>query len=141
MANILKQIAVADATADTDVIKDELLALYPGARTLVGAALTGSAAAGDTLFEILINGKSVGYIENSSTGLAIDMTKDKKPFDEFIPANARVQVKVRTAPGTNPVQLYLEFGSPRTTGRRYGSYRRNTARTRTRRTGSGTGFM
>jgi len=128
--NIRKEIAAATAVVNYDLIGDEINRMAPQARTLEGLALTGSTDAGDCVVEIMVGNKSVGKFENTSTGLAVDMSKDFKKVDEFIPANAQIQAFVRDAANTNPILLYMQFGRP--TGR--SSFRRRTWSTKARTT-------
>lgn len=121
MANILKQVVAATATVGYDLIQAEINNRSPKARRLTKLALTGSSAAGDTVVEVLVQGKSIGSYANTSTGLVADRTKDFRDVNAYVAPNELVQVFVRDAPTTNPIVLELEFTE---SSGRVGGYRR-----------------
>lgn len=125
MSNIRVSVAAATAVVNYDLVQNEINALLPESRVIKGFGLVGSAAAGDTIVELMVGNKSIGKYENSSTGTVFDVQKDIKVLDEFVPANTRVQAIVRDAAATNPVVCLIEFGRPaRASGtRRRRSYR------------------
>lgn len=73
-------------------------------RALTGFAIKGSAAAGDTKVDLLIDTVKVGEFYNISTGFP--NMDDLIPMDNlFIPAGAQVHVLVTDAPATNPINI------------------------------------
>lgn len=138
---ILKEVAVATAVVNYDLVQNDLNAMRPYARTLVGMVLMGSAAAGDTEVEIMVGGTSKARVRNTGTGVAYAIDHDLQKCDIFVPANALVQAYVRDAPATNPVLIGLDFGRPastRSARRPYAGRRRTTGvRRATRRTAGG----
>jgi len=76
-------------------------------RRLRSIALAGSAAAGDTEVQVLINTTEVARKFNTATGFP---TRDHlASINRAVPANAEVSVTVVDAPATNPINLLLEF--------------------------------
>lgn len=104
--------AVATAVLGYDLLTGHRMARDPNARVIKGVALVGSAAAGDAVVELVVDGKSLGKFENTATGTAVDIKRDLKAMDEFVRSNALVQLVVRDAPGTNDVRAMIEFGAP-----------------------------
>ena len=133
IANIRKEIAAASALVGVDLLQvspSHPDARTPFARKMDSIACVGSAAAGDFIFDLFINGRRVGTYANSATGVGIDKSRDLIALDLFVPANALIECKVVDAANTNPVLIQLEFSKPdrvggfrRRTYRRYGSAR------------------
>jgi len=133
------QIAAATAAVGYDLMTGIAEARVPYARIMDGFALVGSAAAGDTVVDLFINGTKKGTYANTSTGVAIDQNKDLMGMDLFIGANQLIEVKVTDAASTNAVVCQMEFHKPtgKSGTRRAGAYRRaggySTQRSTTRR--------
>lgn len=130
MGNQIANIRTASIPAATAVVGYDLLtgerdARVPFARKLDTIALVGSAAAGDTIIELFVQGQSVGKYSNSSTGVSIDRTKDMIPLNIYVGANELIEAKVIDAASTNPVVLQLEFDKPEYNKTYRRSYRRS----------------
>lgn len=104
------EISIAAATAvlayDMMSTKPEY-AQAPYNRILLAAGLKGSAAGGDSEVAIKVGRKEEGRIFNSGTGFP--NKDDMKRLNVRVPANAIVTVPVTDAPGTNPLNLALDF--------------------------------
>lgn len=108
MPNILKELAAADATVGADVIGGEIQARVPYDRWLISVGCTGSAAAGDFAFTLVIGQEEIGPFRNSATGLG--QTQDTQlQLREFVPANMVVSGRITDAANSNPVLTRLEF--------------------------------
>lgn len=104
---------VASVAAATAVVGYDLLTNYPAMRqsgaprTLDEAALTGSAAAGDTEISLRIGNVQVVRIFNTATGFPTqDASKIQLP-GYFIPAGEPLSAIVLDAPTSNPINLQL----------------------------------
>ena len=76
-------------------------------RTLRGAALAGSAAAGDTKVEIFRGSVKVAELYNTATGFP---TRDHLfPVGAMIPGGEEISVLVVDAPASNPINPLLDF--------------------------------
>jgi len=128
------QIAAATAAVGYDLLTGVADARVPYARIMDGIALVGSAAAGDTVVDIFINGTRKGTYSNTATGVAVDKERDLMPLDLFVGANALIEAKVTDAAATNPVVLQLEFHTP--TKKAFRPYARRSTYTRSSRTSS-----
>lgn len=104
-------VAVADATEEKD-----LLAGFKWAseskynRRIVGAALVGSAAVGDTRIGLYYGTQKIGQIVNNNTGLTLDFSSDLRTHSSQLvcpPAEA-LQAIVEDPPATNPIKLFLD---------------------------------
>lgn len=138
IANIRKVVAVADAVVGVDMLQvspAEPNVRTPYARKMDGIAITGSAAVGDFIIDLFVNGTKKGTYSNTSTGLGMDKSKDLIPLNLFVPANALIEARIIDAANTNPVVIQLEFDKPDVAGR---TFRRSARRSYTpRRTSSG----
>lgn len=118
MANIRVSVAAATAVVGYDLVQSDINNRQPMGRRLTNLALTGSAAAGDCIVELMINGRAIGRFANTSTGLVADRTKDFRAVNAYVRANELIQVFVRDAADTNPIVLEMEFTESSGTGRR-----------------------
>lgn len=134
IANIrTAQIAAATAVVGYDLLTAQPDARVPYPRIMDGVALVGSAAAGDTVIELRINGRRVGTYSNTATGVGVDKERDLMPLDLYVGANQLIEAVVTDAASTNAVVLQLEFhkaarksfGGSRRTNRRSGNRRTN----------------
>jgi len=105
---MIGQVSVAHATAVAgyDLFSMEKWNISSQNRILNGIAVTGSAAAGDCEVELYVGMKLVTNVYNTATGFA---TRDHvQPLAGiFVPAGSKISCIVRTAPGTNPIQVVL----------------------------------
>ena len=69
--NIRVEVAAATAVVGYDLIQNHVNNRVPSARVIDGIALVGSAAAGDTVIELMVNNKSEGMFSNTATGTAV----------------------------------------------------------------------
>lgn len=101
-------IAAASAPLGTNLLADSTFRQVGRSRIIRGAALAGSAAAGDTEVEILVGSSVVARLFNKATGFP---TRDHLfPVGAFVPANTEVSARVTDAPSTNPINLAIDFG-------------------------------
>ena len=106
---MLASVSVAAATAalDADLLAGNTNKQSSAPRRLRGAALAGSAAALDTKVEIFKGSVKVGELYNSATGAP---TRDHLfPIGSHILPNEEIQVLVKDAAATNPINLLLDF--------------------------------
>ena len=105
---MIGQISIAHtvAVAGYDLFKDTKWNISSQPRVLKGIAVTGSAAAGDAEVELYVGMKLVTNIFNTATGFP---TRDHvQPLPgNFVPAGSKISCIVRTAPGTNPINVTL----------------------------------
>jgi len=90
-------------------------------RLLTGFALKGSAAAGDTKVDVLVDTTKVA--EKFNTGTGFPNNDDLVPMNVVIPPNAMLNIYVTDAPATNPINVLvrlveLPMGAPAFRGRR-----------------------
>lgn len=76
-------------------------------RALNGFALAGSAAAGDTKVDLLIDTVKVGEFYN--TVLAMPTGDHLYPLGVYVPAGCDIHIYVTDAPATNPINGMLAF--------------------------------
>ena len=76
-------------------------------RVLRGCALTGSAAAGDTVVDIKVGNRTIATLYNTGTGFP---TQDASFFKTSyrVPPGAPISAIVTDAPATNPINLLLD---------------------------------
>lgn len=107
---ILAQVSVAAATAvlGYDLLTNSIYKRSGSNRILRGAALTGSAAAGDSKIDLYIDVVKIADIYNVTTGFP---TKDHFfPLGDLpVPAGSDISAIVTDAPGTNPLNLLLDI--------------------------------
>lgn len=107
---IIAQVSVAAATAIVgyDLLRDSIYKRSGLPRILRGAALTGSAAGGDTLVALYIDVVKVALLYNVTTGFP---TKDHFfPLGDLpVPPGSDVSAIVEDAPATNPINLLLDI--------------------------------
>lgn len=100
-------VAAATAVVGYDLAKDTVWQSSRGARILSGFALKGSAAAGDTKVDILVD--TVKVAEKFNTGTGFPNMDDVMPLGVFIPPTAVLHIYVTDAPATNPINVLLKF--------------------------------
>lgn len=129
---ILNTWAGASVTVGEDQIQNELLAVQPMARRITKVALVGSTAAGDTTSELVVNGRTVATLQNTSTGVDINHNTDVLNVDFFVGANSRVQLFCRAEnAGANDLVAMLQFAAPKSSGRSYNRRRSYSSNRRT----------
>lgn len=106
----IAQVSVAAATAIVgyDLLRDSLFKRSGVDRVLRGAALAGSAAAGDTIVSIYVDTVKVATIYNVTTSFP---TRDHfwPLSDVYVPAGSDISAIVDDAPATNPINLLLDI--------------------------------
>lgn len=107
MPSYTVSIAAASAPLDTDLFANERFKEQPNDRVLQGAALTGSAAAGDASVDILIDETRIATLFNSRT--AFPDNDDLVPLGIMIPAGAEMSAIVTDAPATNPINCRVDI--------------------------------
>ena len=106
MPNYMVSVAAAVAILDADLFTGEVWARAPQNRVLTGIGCRGSAAAGDTEFEVFIDEVRVGNFFNVSTGFPNN--DDLAPLESLgVPAGAQLRAIVRDAATTNPVNVMV----------------------------------
>lgn len=106
-------LTILSVAAATAVLGHDLLTNRPdiansaSRRTLRSIALTGSAAAGDTVVDIKVGNRTVATLYNTSTGFP---TADASQFATayLVPPGAPVSVIVTDAPVTNAINLLID---------------------------------
>lgn len=99
-------VAAATAVVGYDLIQDTYYEELGFHRQLVGFALKGSAAAGDTEVRIKVGTSDYGSIFNSGTGFP--NMDDVKPVGVVpIPAGQPLRLEVVDAPVTNPINWLI----------------------------------
>jgi hypothetical protein len=100
-------IAAATAVVGYDLTRDQLWKQAGHPRRMVGLALCGSTAAGDTKVIVYVGTRRVAEVYNTAAGFP---TRDhQKPMNEPIPAGTALAVIVDDAPVTNPINLEVTF--------------------------------
>lgn len=107
MASYVRSVAAATAVVGYNLLSQAEEKQSSRRRTLVGAGLAGSAAAGDTECEVKAGARTVANLFNLATGFP---TRDHvMRVGEVIEANEELQVLVKDAPATNAINLILDF--------------------------------
>ncbi|GAI11650.1 unnamed protein product [marine sediment metagenome] len=105
---MIGQVSIPFATAVVgyDLFSQEKWNIASQPRVLNGIAVTGSAAAGDCEVELYVGMRLVTNIFNTALGFA---TRDHvQPLvGNFVPPGTKISCIVKTAPGTNPLQVVL----------------------------------
>ena len=100
-------IAAASATVDTDLLSDAVFQSASRGRQLIAAALTGSAAAGDSEVRLAVGSVQVGKLFNSNT--AFPDNNDLFGVGAGVPPNTALHAYVVDAPATNPINMVLDI--------------------------------
>jgi len=104
--------AAAASPIGTDLLKGDIESIRNYPRKLSGVGLTGSAAAGDAAVDVWIGDTKVASnLPNARTGGVIQVQTDVLGVNKIVPANERLQIKIATPSGTNPLYTHL-FLSP-----------------------------
>lgn len=100
-------IAAASAPTQTNLLTNSDMRQAGHRRQITGAALVGSAAAGDTVVEIKVGTRTVARLFNTTTGFP---TRDHLfPVLANVPGDSEISAIVTDAPATNPINLLLAF--------------------------------
>lgn len=101
-------VLAATAALDYDIFQgNEDLRRRNYNRVITGISVAGSAAAGDTAFDLKVNGAKVMALANRATGWP---TNDHKiPTAIRVPANALVEAEITDAAATNPINVEVEI--------------------------------
>lgn len=106
MPSYTVSIAASVAVVGADLFTGEVWARSPVDRILTSHGLRGSAAAGDTEVELMIDEVRVGDFFNTTTGFP--NMDDLIPLDNlFVPAGAQLRALVRDAATTNPINAIV----------------------------------
>jgi len=106
-------LTIISVPAATAVVGYDLLTNRPDissagvARVLRALALTGSAAAGDTVIDVKVANRVVATLYNSNTGFP---TNDADKYDTAynVPSGQALSVIVVDAPATNPLNVLVD---------------------------------
>lgn len=105
----VENVSVAAATAilDYDLFSlNEDLRRRSYRRVIMGIGVCGSGAAGDTEFELKVNGQKYGRYRNITTGWP---TRDhRKAVQIPVPENALIEAEVTDAAVTNAINIEVE---------------------------------
>jgi len=106
-------LSILSIAAATAVVGYDLLTNRPDiqnsarSRVLRALALTGSAAAGDTVVEIKVSNRTVATLYNTATGFPTN-DASKFPTSYSVPAGSPLSVIVTDAPATNALNLLVD---------------------------------
>lgn len=107
MPSYVVSIAAAVAIVGADLFVGERWKEQPGNRVLMGAAMRGSAAAGDTVVDIMVDETRVASLTNNTTGFPDN--DDVVDLNVIIPANGELSAIVQDAAVTNPINLRVDI--------------------------------
>ena len=105
----LEYVSVAAATAalDYDIFQgNEDLRRRNFPRVITSVAVAGSTAAGDTAFDLKVNGAKVASFTNRATGWPTNDHKQRLAIP--VPPNAFVEAEITDAAATNPINVEVE---------------------------------
>ena len=104
------QVSVAAATAIVgyDLFEGEWFQRMAEDRTITGIAIAGSANAGDTRLELMIETRKVGEYFNKATGFPL-RDQHTIPIEEDVDEGEAIHCYVKVAPTTNPINVDLEW--------------------------------
>ena len=109
MATVINiKAAAAEATAQTDLLRNSIHRLSNNDRVVVYAGLGGGSAAGDTEVELYVGDISVATLLNLATTPITGY--QALPVDAYLPAGVELRAIVRTAvPSGQTGYLFLEL--------------------------------
>lgn len=108
MSLLSNSVAAASAPVGTDLCASQAMQQAAWPRRIRGVGLTGSAAAGDTICRLAVGTLEVGNIYNQTTGFPA-ANAAMFMIGAYVPPNQEVHVFVVDAPGTNPINLVIDF--------------------------------
>lgn len=98
-------IAAAVAVLGFDMFRDEPWTVSDEDRAITGLGVTGSAAAGDSAIDLLVNLQRALRKYNQTTGFP--NMDNVQPLSVYVPAGAKISAPVVDAPATNPLNLLI----------------------------------
>ena len=109
MGSMLISIAAATAVAGYDLAQGQVGQQQSEDRMLTGIAVSGSAAAGDTVIRLQVDQVEVGKFWNTSLAFpTIDV--DLMDLDDIgVPGNSQIHLIVEDPPATNPINILLNW--------------------------------
>lgn len=107
MPSYTVSVAAATAIVGFDLAAGERWKEQGNDRVLIGLALCGSAAEGDTEVDVFIDETRIGTFFN--TKLLFPDEDDLIAVGVIVPANSELSVIVQDAPTTNPVNLRVDL--------------------------------
>ena len=107
MPSYVVSIAAAVAIVGADLFAGERWKEQPNDRVMTGLALRGSAAAGDTVVDLMVDETRVAQLVNNATGFPDN--DDMVDLAVIIPANAELSAIVTDAAVTNPINLRVDL--------------------------------
>jgi hypothetical protein len=107
-AAVISSVAAATAVVGYDLLRDKPWRVAGRPRRLLGVALTGSAAVGDSAADVMVGNTKVGELYNNATGFP---TRDHLfgMGGVVVPAGETIAVIVTDAPATNPLNVMLDI--------------------------------
>lgn len=109
MALSIISVAAAVAVVGYDLLTNRPDIQNSGAnRVLRAVALTGSAAAGDSVVDFKVGNRVVATLYNTATGFPT-ADASKFPTSYMVPAGSPLSVIVTDAPATNPLNLLVDI--------------------------------
>lgn len=109
MPSYTVSIAAASAPLDTDLFNGERWKEVGYTRLLEAIGFKGSAAAGDTEIDLMVDETRLATVFNNNTGFPNN--DDMVDLNILIPANSELQAIIRDAPATNPINLRVDFNA------------------------------
>lgn len=108
MALTILSIPAATAALGYDLLTNRPdIASSQGQRVLRAIALTGSAAAGDTIVDVKVGNRTVITLYNTATGFPTN-DASKFPTSYSVPPGSPVSVIVTDIPATNALNLLID---------------------------------
>lgn len=107
MPSYTVSVAAATAVVGYDLAVDQRWKEQPNNRVLVGVALRGSVAAGDTEVDLYVDETRIATLFNNSTGFPDN--DDVVSMNILVPGGAEFSAVVQDAPATNPINLRVDF--------------------------------
>lgn len=101
-------VAAATAVVGYDLFQNQNWQVTSYPRVLTGIGMAGSAAALDTEVDLIVDGIRHGNFFNTATG-AVLMDAHRREIEVEVAAGAKVSLIVKDAPGTNPINVVLEW--------------------------------
>ena len=108
MALIHQRVAVADATAGTDLLLNSVYRRSDRPRVIRDAIIAGSASVGDTEVQVMIGTVQVARLPNTIAGSNQKISGlDFLRLGTVVPANTEIRLVVTDAPETNAIDVLL----------------------------------
>ena len=107
MPSYIVSVAAAVALVGADLVVGERWKEQPNDRVLTGIGMMGSAAAGDTVVDLMVDETRVAQLTNQ--GIGFPNNDDMVEVSVIIPANAELSAVVTDAAATNPINLRLDI--------------------------------